>query len=174
MENHVNHKIIMVGDGGVGKTTFVHRHRTGEFKRNYIATMGVDVYPLVFRTNLGLTTLNIWDCAGQERFGGLRAGYYIEAKGAIVMFDAASRLSYTAVDAWVEKIRAVCPDIPIVLCRNKVDLRETEVKAKDITKHTDLNLYKFYDISAKSNYNFEKPFLALVRKLENDENLSFT
>ena len=40
--------------GGVGKTTFVKRHRTGEFEKKYIATMGVEVNPLPFYTNLGI------------------------------------------------------------------------------------------------------------------------
>jgi len=52
----------------------------------------------------------------------------------------------------------VCENIPIVLCGNKVDVKERKVKAKAITFHRKKNL-QYYDISAKSNYNFEKPFL---------------
>lgn len=58
----------------------------------------------------------------------------------------------------------VCESIPIVLCGNKVDVKERKVKAKTITFHRKKNL-QYYDISAKSNYNFEKPFLWLARKL---------
>ena len=58
----------------------------------------------------------------------------------------------------------VCENIPIVLCGNKVDVKERKVKAKTITFHRKKNL-QYYDISAKSNYNFEKPFLWLGRKL---------
>lgn len=58
----------------------------------------------------------------------------------------------------------VCEGIPIVLCGNKVDVKERKVKAKTITFHRKKNL-QYYDISAKSNYNFEKPFLWLARKL---------
>ena len=54
--------------------------------------------------------------------------------------------------------------MPIVLCGNKVDVKERKVKAKTITFHRKKNL-QYYDISAKSNYNFEKPFLWLARKL---------
>jgi GTP-binding nuclear protein Ran len=70
-------KLILVGDGGVGKTTFVKRHRTGEFDKKYVATMGVEVHPLPFYTNLGSVIFSCWDTAGQEKFGGLRDGYYI-------------------------------------------------------------------------------------------------
>jgi len=85
----------LVGDGGVGKTTFVKRHITGEFEKRYVgtsnsfislvlscvtiryflATLGVEVYPLKFYTNLGPIQYNVWDTAGQEKFGGLRDGY---------------------------------------------------------------------------------------------------
>ena len=68
-------KLILVGDGGVGKTTFVRRHLTGEFEKRYVATLGVEVHPLLFHTNRGQIKFNVWDTAGQEKFGGLRDGY---------------------------------------------------------------------------------------------------
>lgn len=61
-----------------GKTTFVKRHLTGEFEKKYVATLGVEVHPLVFHTNRGQIRFNVWDTAGQEKFGGLRDGYYIK------------------------------------------------------------------------------------------------
>jgi hypothetical protein len=64
----------------------------------------------------------------------------------------------------------VCENIPIVLCGNKVDVKERKVKAKAITFHRKKNL-QYYDISAKSNYNFEKPFLWLARKLGGNASL---
>lgn len=71
-------KCVLVGDGGTGKTTFVKRHLTGEFEKKYVATLGVEVHPLVFHTNRGAIRFNVWDTAGQEKFGGLRDGYYIQ------------------------------------------------------------------------------------------------
>lgn len=54
----------------LGKTTFVKRHLTGEFEKKYNATVGVEVHPLQFQTNRGLIVYNVWDTAGQEKFGG--------------------------------------------------------------------------------------------------------
>lgn len=68
-------KVVLVGDGGVGKTTFVKRHISGEFEKRYLATMGVEVHPLKFFTNFGAILMNVWDTAGQEKLGGLRDGY---------------------------------------------------------------------------------------------------
>jgi len=166
-------KLILVGDGGVGKTTFVKRHRTGEFEKKYVATMGVEVHPLPFTTNLGKVIFNCWDTAGQEKFGGLRDGYYIGGQAAIIMFDVTSRVTYKSVPHWYKDLVRVCEHIPIVLCGNKVDSKERKVKPKDIHFHRKKNL-QYYDISAKSNYNFEKPFLYILRKLTGNPNCHFT
>jgi len=168
----VTFKLVLVGDGGVGKTTFVKRHLTGEFEKKYVATLGVEVHPLAFTTNLGPITFNVWDTAGQEKFGGLRDGYYIQGQCAIIMFDVTSRITYKNVPTWHKDLVRVCENIPIVLCGNKVDIKDRKVKAKAITFHRKKNL-QYYDISAKSNYNFEKPFLWLARKLAGDSSLEF-
>ena len=108
-------KLILVGDGGVGKTTFVKRHRTGEFEKKYVATMGCEVHPIPFYTNMGPVIFNCWDTAGvslglaqlnsivllgQEAFGGLRDGYYIGGQAAIIMFDVTARVTYKSVPHW--------------------------------------------------------------------------
>ncbi|KAF4222543.1 hypothetical protein CNMCM6805_002188 [Aspergillus fumigatiaffinis] len=156
----------------VSKTTFVKRHLTGEFEKKYIATLGVEVHPLTFTTNLGTIQFDVWDTAGQEKFGGLRDGYYINGQCGIIMFDVTSRITYKNVPNWHRDLVRVCENIPIVLCGNKVDVKERKVKAKTITFHRKKNL-QYYDISAKSNYNFEKPFLWLARKLVGNAALDF-
>jgi len=165
-------KLILVGDGGTGKTTFVKRHLTGEFEKKYVATLGVEVHPLTFHTSRGPLRFNVWDTAGQEKFGGLRDGYYIQGQAAIIMFDVTSRMTYKNVPNWHRDLIRVCKNIPIVLCGNKVDVKDRKVKPKQITFHRKKSL-QYYDISAKSNYNFEKPFLWLAKKLVGDANLTF-
>jgi GTP-binding nuclear protein Ran len=81
--------MLLVGDGGTGKTTFVKRHVTGEFQKRYLrtppctvppqppppllivpssaATNGVDVFPMTFSTTRGVILFQVWDTAGQEK-----------------------------------------------------------------------------------------------------------
>ena len=181
-------KLVLVGDGGVGKTTFVKRHLTGEFEKKYVATLGVEVrpppplrrsaarrrrpptlaarrppahhhhplpqvHPLEFHTNRGCLVFNVWDTAGQEKFGGLRDGYYIQGQCAIIMFDVTSRITYKNVPNWHRDLVRVCENIPIVLVGNKVDVKERKDKAKQITIHRNKN-QQYYDNTAKTNYNF--------------------
>lgn len=157
-------KLVMVGDGGTGKTTFVKRHMTGEYEKQYNATIGCEVRPLMFSTNYGEIIFDVWDTAGQEKFSCLRDGYYIGGQCAIIMFDLTSRVTYKNVPVWYRDLVRVCENIPIVLCGNKVDVADRKVKAKSITFHRKKNL-QFYEISAKSNHNFEKPFIWLMSKL---------
>ncbi|TIA91909.1 hypothetical protein E3P81_01804 [Wallemia ichthyophaga] len=153
-------------------TTFVRRHMTGEFEKKYIATLGVEVHPLSFDTNFGRICFNVWDTAGQEKFGGLRDGYYIQGQCGIIMFDVTSRITYKNVPNWHRDLERVCENIPIVLCGNKVDVKERKVKTGAVTFHRKKNL-QYFEISAKSNYNFEKPFLWLARKLAGNQSLEF-
>ena len=99
----------------------------------------------------------MWDTAGQEKFGGLRDGYYIQVchllqfnilslysffqgQCAIIMFDVTSRVTYKNVPNWHRDLVRVCENIPIVLTGNKVDIKDRKVKAKSIVFHRKKNL----------------------------------
>ncbi|CAF2999841.1 unnamed protein product [Rotaria sp. Silwood2] len=163
-------KLILIGDGGVGKTTFVKRHIIGELEMKYASRLPFSVYPLHFYTNFGEIIFNVWDTAGQEKLGGVRDGYYIAGQCAIIMFDVTSRITYRNVPQWHKDIIRICGNIPIVLCGNKIDVKDRKLKAKSITYHRKTNM-KYYDISALSNYNLEKPFLWLAQKLAGNDDL---
>jgi len=171
-QTRVEFKLVLIGDGGVGKTTFVKRHLTGEYEKKYIATVGVEVHPLTFFTSRGPLCFCVWDTAGQEKLSGLRDGYYIGGQCGIIMFDVTSRVTYKNIPKWHRDLVRVCENIPIVLVGNKVDIKDRKVKAKQITYHRRHNL-QYFDVSAKSNYQFEKPFLWLAKRLSGDPNLVF-
>ena len=164
-------KILLLGDGGVGKTTLLKRHLDGEFIKKYDATLGVEVYTLTFQTNYEQITLSIWDCAGQEKFSGILNEHYKDSMGAIVMFDLTSKLSFKNVNQWIKSINN---KIPIVICGNKCDIGLDNIKVSeaDITSLV-FNKYQYYHISAKSNHNYEKPFLYLARQLTGHDDLLF-
>lgn len=143
---------------------------TGEFQRRYNPTIGVEVHKLTFHTNYGEIAFNCWDTAGQEKFGGLRDGYYIQGKAAIIMFDVTSRQTYKNLPTWYRDITRICDNIPIVILGNKVDDPIRKVQPKHITFHRKKNL-QYYELSAKKNYNYEKPFIYLARKLFGFEDL---
>ena len=77
------------------------------------------------------------------------------------MFDVTSRITYKNVPNWHRDLTRVCENIPIVLTGNKVEIKDRKVKAKQITFHR--KILQYYDISAKSNYNFESPSFWLAQ-----------
>ena len=133
----------------------------------------MEVSTVTFFTNHGPIKLEIWDTAGQEKLGGLREGYYIGSHAAILMFDVTARITYKNIPRWYKDISRICESIPIVLVGNKVDQKERIVKARQITFHRKRNL-QYFDISAKSNFQYEKPFLWIIRALVGDPNLYLT
>ena len=106
------------------------------------------------------------------KFGELRDGYYIQAQYSIIMFDVTLRVTCKNVPNWHSDVIRLCANILIVLYGSKVDIKDGKIKAKSIVFHWKKN-FQYYDISVKSNYNFEKPFLGLARKLIRDTNLKF-
>ena len=93
-EPQVQLKLVLIGDGGTGRTTFMKQHQTGEFEKVYaIATWSTEVHLLVFHSNRGPINFNIRVTTGQEKFGELRDGYYIQGQYSIIMFDVTLRVT---------------------------------------------------------------------------------
>lgn len=166
-------KLVVVGCAGVGKSCYINKYKTGEFLKSYTPTVGVDSGKTIsLSTNNGTVSFVCWDFAGQE-INSKSDEALIGADAAIIMFDVTSRLTYNKVESFHKKIKKVCGDIPMVLCGNKVDCRMRIVSPTQINVHRKLGMY-YCDLSVKSNYNFEKPFLALLKKLVKDDTILLT
>lgn len=168
-----NYRIVLIGSARVGKTALINRHIYGEFNKNYVATIGEGEHKLRFNTNYGVITFDIIDCGAKEIFNGNEGDHYVGANAAIIMFDVTSKYSYTKAHDYVNLFRSVEPYGKIVICGNKCDEKGRTVKPRDINIHRQFNC-NYYDISAKTNYNFDKPFLNLARKLTGHDDLYFT
>ena len=131
-----------------------------------IVKSAVKIYSITFDTSYGDIQLDIWDTVGQEKFGALRDSFYAGASGAIIMFDVTCTLSYAnTIGRWCPHCTRICGDIPVAFCGNKVDIRNRSVPRKYINYQNGKQNYFYYDLSATSNYNIEKPFLFLIRKI---------
>jgi len=167
------YKLVTVGDGGVGKTTLINRFSTGEFTKGYVPTLGIEVKQLVFNTNHGLVTFEIWDTSGQDKFSGLGTDAYAVGADAIMgMCDVTTKRSAINLTDWYNKINK--NNLPSVACGNKFDINQKIHKLSQSDKTSiEAKWGMYYDISAKTNYNFEKPFLYLARKLSGYNDLEF-
>lgn len=143
------YKLVLIGDGGVGKSTWVNRLNNDLFEQRYIPTLGVELHPVMH----GKIKFNIWDTAGQEKLGGLRDGYYINADCAIVMFDWSKKMSIKNLQHWISEFNRVCPNKPIVVVGNKKELAN-ESTLKLIR---DLGI-SCVNISVRDNVDIRAPF----------------
>ncbi|GMH33311.1 hypothetical protein BSKO_01145 [Bryopsis sp. KO-2023] len=163
-------KLVLLGDGGTGKTTLIKQLLTGEFETKYEPTFGVEIHPITVETSKGSILFNCWDTNGQEKHGKLRDEYYRDAQFAIILFDVTSRLTYKNVPLWLKDIKRVSENVEVVICGNKVDVENRQVKLKQVVFPRRKGI-PYLETSAKSNYNCEKPFLHFARSLLQDEEL---
>jgi len=155
--NDTQIKCLLVGSAGVGKTSLIQMLRTNNFVTKYIATLGVEVHPI----RIGGIVFHIWDMAGQEKFQNRDfESNCMAGQCAIIMFDCTNQLSCSSVPQWYMKIQKVCGNIPIAVCRNKVDIK---VKA---TSTLDSENTKHYDISVKFSTKIRMPFMWFAKKIE--------
>ncbi|TFG28976.1 GTP-binding protein [Candidatus Thorarchaeota archaeon] len=157
-------KIVFLGEGAVGKTSLVGRFVYDSFEGDYLATIGTDIHLKMVQVEDTLVKLVIWDIAGQDNFAQLRRAYYMNASGAFFVFDTTRSETITRIDEWINALRAVTGDIPLVLLENKVDLESAISKnAKDevISKHN----VKLIPTSAKEDTNVEEAFKEMTAKI---------
>eukprot|EP01132_Coremiostelium_polycephalum_P008600 gene8600-10586_t len=173
------YKILVVGDIGAGKTSIIKRFVHNIFSMHYKSTIGVDFALKVINWDPKTEVkLQLWDIAGQERFGSMTRVYYKEAIGAFIIFDVTRLSTFEAVAKWKADIDSKVtygPDekpIPVVLLANKCDLgKEGFVKtANEIDKYCKENGFiGWFETSAKDNMNIEKAARFLVEHiLKND------
>ena len=94
-------KLVVVGDSGVGKTNLIKRFANNTFNSNSKATVGVEFLSKSFKINNRVFKIEMWDTAGQERYKSITAAYYKGAKGALVVYDITSKLSFENLDKYL-------------------------------------------------------------------------
>jgi len=161
-------KILVGGDGAVGKTTLLRKYVDDTFDESSITTVGVDFFiKQVIYENVGNCTLQIWDLGGQERFRHLLERFIMGAKGALLLFDLTRMPKIDHILNWVNIIRMHDFDLPIILVGTKLDLDELiavdDESAKAI-KNT-FNMIEYVKTSSKNGTNVELVFDLIVEEL---------
>ncbi|KAL1403653.1 hypothetical protein pipiens_019267 [Culex pipiens pipiens] len=176
------YKILVIGELGTGKTSFIKRYVHQFFSQNYRATIGVDFALKVLNWDQNtIIRLQLWDIAGQERFGNMTRVYYKEAVGAFIVFDVTRSATFDAVIKWKQDLdsKVQLPDgkpIPCILLANKSDQQKqgivtTPAKLDEYVKEH--GFAGWFETSAKENVNIEEAAKSLVNKiLTNDKQIN--
>jgi small GTP-binding protein len=121
-------KVPFVGDGGVGKTSFVIRYVEKQFRSDYKMTIGVDFHIKQETLPDGKSVkIQLWDTGGQERFTSIRSMYYRGSAGFVFLYDVTNRSSFNNLDRWFEEINKHEAKAKIILIGNKSDMENERV-----------------------------------------------
>eukprot|EP01090_Pellita_catalonica_P019150 TRINITY_DN63_c0_g1_i1.p1 TRINITY_DN63_c0_g1~~TRINITY_DN63_c0_g1_i1.p1 ORF type:complete len:195 (+),score=40.21 TRINITY_DN63_c0_g1_i1:86-670(+) len=124
-------KLVVVGDGAVGKTCLLISYANNRFPEDYVPTV-FDNYVVNLTAGEQTIELGLWDTAGQEEYDRLRPLSYANANVFLICFSVVNPVSYENVlSKWWPEIVHFCPDTPLIVVGTKSDLREDkDVRAK--------------------------------------------
>jgi small GTP-binding protein len=117
-------KLVVGGQGGVGKTTILYRFIHNEFLEDTKLTVGVQFHTQALERQNRKISLVLWDLGGQERFRFIQPEYVKGAVGAFICFDLSRYMTLEATREWIAMFRQNAPTAPVVLVGTKLDLVE--------------------------------------------------
>ena len=160
-------KILTAGEGGVGKTTLLHRFVEGQFSADTKMTIGVEFFLKELDLDGKQCTLQLWDFGGQERFRFLLESYVLGAKGALLMFDLTRPMTLENLQQWVTICRKGDENLPILFIGTKIDLANDIMVDDDyaLSFQEKFKLFDFMKISSKSGENVLEAFELLTKKI---------
>ncbi|XP_060898445.1 ras-related protein rab7 [Labrus mixtus] len=162
-------KIILIGNSGVGKSSFMNRYVTHHFTNAYRATIGTDFFSKTVNIDGDFVILQIWDTAGTERFQSLGTPLYRGAHCCMLVFDVTSRDSFSALEGWrneflIQGEPQEPSEFPFIVLGNKTDLSNREVSRRQAMQWCEDIGAEYLEGSAKQDLDVEKPFLRAAQR----------
>ncbi|MDM8552482.1 COR domain-containing protein [Desulfobacterales bacterium HSG2] len=128
-------KLLIVGQGGVGKTCLIKRLISDEYPGEQATTEGIDIQkweitaPDRAKTRM---TLNVWDFGGQEIYHATHQFFLTQRSLYIFAWDARQEEEYGRIDYWLNTVETFAADSPILIIMNKSDERTKDLNLKDL------------------------------------------
>lgn len=165
--NAKNFKVVLLGEGCVGKTSIVLRYIEDKFNSSHITTVQASFLNKKLNIDGIRINLAIWDTAGQEKFHALGPIYYRSSNGAVLVYDITDEDSFQKVKSWVKELRKMLgKEICLVIVGNKTDLEnERHVSIEDAESYAVKVGAIHVETSAKQNEGIEELFLTLTHRM---------
>uniref|UniRef100_A0AC11BFE0 Ras homolog family member D n=1 Tax=Ovis aries TaxID=9940 RepID=A0AC11BFE0_SHEEP len=128
-------KVVLVGDGGCGKTSLLMVFAEGAFPESYTPTV-FERLAVNLQVKGKPVQLQIWDTAGQVDYDRLRPLFYPDASVLLLCFDVTSPHSFDNIsNRWYPEVNHFCKEVPIVVVGCKTDLRKDKSLVKKLRKN---------------------------------------
>jgi len=183
--SEIKYKIILIGNSGVGKTSFFRKLSTGQFSEKNISTIGIEKKTLDLDMDIDNNgkiekkkfNISLFDTAGQEKFRAVPRNYYKNADGILLLFDVCNRNSFEKIKDWINEIKKYSNKslnnednenkLIIYLIGNKID------NEREVTKNEGENLanelkIKYFEISCKTSININEVICRLIIECYNN------
>jgi len=132
-------KLVVVGDGAVGKTCLLIAYTSNRFPQDYVPTV-FDNYTAHVMVEGKTISLGLWDTAGQEDYDKLRPLSYPSTDVFLLCFSVVSEVSFKNVKArWLREVRHHCPNSKLILVGTKLDIREDKAQLDKIEDATPID-----------------------------------
>ena len=154
-------KIVVAGDGNVGKTSLIRQYCEGRFEQSRVATIGVDFQTKMVEFKGRTFKLSIWDMAGQIHFQSVRTGFYRGSRTAALVHDVTNPESLTHLQNWYEEIIAIVPNQRFLVVGNKIDLLP-EYDVTTAKRFASSIRAPYLTTSASSGQGVQKMFLGMA------------
>jgi Ras-related protein Rab-21 len=160
-------KVVLLGEGCVGKTSIVLRYTENSFNQEHKQTLQAAHISKNVSVAGKRIQLNLWDTAGQERYHALGPIYYRESHGAIVVFDVTDKDSFIKAKNWVKELkRMITTPLCIAVVGNKIDLeKKRNVTSEEAQEYAESVGAKFFETSAKQNKGIQELFLNICKRM---------
>jgi small GTP-binding protein len=161
-------KTVLVGEGGVGKTSITLRYTEDLFDDQMRMTIGVNFASKEITLPNSSLRLSIWDLGGQPRFRDVVTGYFKGAKFALAVYDITRGYTLERLDDWIVKVHEVAPGCPVLIVGNKTDHRNngSGVDIEDGYAFASKYGADCVEVSAKSGEGIDEMFNTVARYLE--------
>jgi small GTP-binding protein len=163
--NH--HKVVLLGDSQVGKTTLIRYQFQGFDPTSPIPTIGCHCTDFVFMIDNKPLNMQVWDTAGQEMYRALVPVYLRDAEGAIIVYDIAEKNSFDALDYWMDLLFDTVSSATVVfLVANKLDLvNESAVKEEDGMAYAAAHKATFFKACATLGQGVDEIFQGMATEI---------
>ncbi len=160
-------KIIIIGDGAVGKTALAQRYLTGAFPENLRVTIGANFFTKRITVGELQIALQIWDMGGEERFRFMMASYCRGTHAALFMYDITNPSTLYHLDQWVEELRKHAPGAKLFVIGTKTDLgMNRKVQTAEATQYArEKGAIQTLEVSSKTGENVNLIFELAARLL---------